>query len=138
MVAVCRAPLAVGLPLLPERLDEGEHCVPHRLKHLLRRGLLEARRAELVLLGGEDRILDGPAGAGGLGFFERVQLVEPLDEEQVGELLDNRERIRDAAGPHRVPNVVYFGLEFAGDHDLSFNPACSVATSRKRLGERTL
>ena len=47
------------------------------------------------LLGREDRIL---AGASGLGFFERVQLIEPLDEEQVGELLDDRDRIRDAAG----------------------------------------
>ena len=123
MVAVRRAPLAVPLPLLPERLDEGEHSVAHRLKHLLRRGLFEARPAELVLLGGEDRILDGLAGAGGLGLFERVQIVEPLDEEQVGELLDDRERIRDAARPHRVPDVVHFGFEFAGDHDLSFNPA---------------
>ena len=138
MVAVCRAPLAVGLPLLPERLDEGEHSVAHRLKHLLRRGLFEARPAELVLLGGENRILDGFAGAGGLGLFECVQLVEPLDEEQVGELLDDRERIRDATGPHRVPDVVHFGFESAGDHDLKINPTCSVATSRQRLGVHTL
>ena len=127
MVAVCRAPIAVNLPLLPERLDEREDPVAHRLKHLLRRGLFESRPAEIVPLGGEDRILDRLAGAGSLGFFERVQLVESLDEEQVGELLDDRERIRDAAGPHRVPDAVHFGFEFAGDHDLSFNPACSVA-----------
>ena len=42
MVAVCRAPIAVNLPLLPERLDEGEDPVAHRLKHLLRRGLSKA------------------------------------------------------------------------------------------------
>ena len=72
MVAVCRAPLADCLPLLPERLDEGEHSVAHRLKHLLRRGLFEARPAELVLLGGEDRILDGFAGAHGLALLQGV------------------------------------------------------------------
>ena len=108
---------AVAVPVLPEGLDEGEHLVAHRLEHLLRGGLLEARPAEIVLVGGEDRLLDGLAGAGGLALLERVQLVEPLDEEQVGELLDDRERVRDAAGPHRVPDAVDLGFEFAGDHD---------------------
>ena len=116
MVAVCRAPIAVSLPLLPERLDKGEHPVSHRLEQLLGGGVLETRPAELVLLGGEDRILDGLAGAGSLGFFERVQLVESLDEEQVGELLDDRERIRDAARPHRVPDAVDLGFECACYH----------------------
>ena len=72
MVAVRRGPLAVRLPLLPERLDKGEHLVAHRLKHLLRRGLSKARPAELVLLGGEDRILDKLAGAGGLALLQGV------------------------------------------------------------------
>ena len=58
-----------------------------------------------------------------------MQLVEPLDEEQVSELLDDRERIRDAAGSDRVVSAVHFGFGFAGDHDLSFNPGGSVATS---------
>ena len=36
------SPIAIRLPLLPERLDEGEHSVADRLKHLLRRGLSKA------------------------------------------------------------------------------------------------
>jgi hypothetical protein len=45
-----------------------------------------------------------------------VQLVKPLDEEQVSELLNDRERIRDAAGPQRVPYLVYLGFEFTCNH----------------------
>ena len=46
-----------------------------------------------------------------------VQLVQTLDEQQVGELLDDGERIRDAAGPHGVPDSVDLGLQLTGDHD---------------------
>jgi hypothetical protein len=81
--------------LQPEGLHEGEHLVAHRLEHLLRGRLLEARPAEIVLVGGEDRLLDRLAGAGGLALLPRVQLIEPFDEQQVAELLEDRERIRD-------------------------------------------
>ena len=104
-------------PRPTHRLDEGEHPVPHCLEHLLRRKLLETRPAQSVLVGGEHRLLDRLAGAGGLVLLARVQLVQPLDEEQVGELLDDRERVRDAAGPHGVPDSVDLGLQLTGDHD---------------------
>ncbi len=70
----------------------------------------------MILIGGEDRIVDGLARASGFVFLEGVQLVEALDEEQVGKLLDHRERVRDAARPHRVPDLVDLGLEFTRDH----------------------
>ena len=88
------------------RLDEGEHPVAHGLEHPLRRKLLETRPTQIVLVDGEHRLLDRFAGAGGLVPLARVQLVQALDEEQVGELLDDRERVRDAAGPHGVPDSV--------------------------------
>ena len=66
------APLAVGLALLPERLDKGEHLVSHRLEQLLGGGVLETRPAQPVLAGGEDRLLDGCAGAGGLALLQGV------------------------------------------------------------------
>ena len=50
-------------------------------------------------------------------LLARVQLVQTLDEEQVGELLDDRERVRDAAGPHGDPYLVDLGLQLARDHD---------------------
>jgi len=72
--------------------------------------------AELILLLVEDGVFDRLARAGGFGFLERLDFVEPLDEEQVRELLDNRQRVGYAAGPHRVPDAVDFGFKFADDH----------------------
>ena len=46
--------------------------------------------------------------ARGLVLPERVQLVEPLDEKQIRQLLDDRKRVGNPAGPHRVPNAVDF------------------------------
>ena len=119
VVGVGRTTLAIGSPPMPECLHEGEHVVAHRLKHLLWRNFLEARPAKLVLAGREHRLVDGLLGAGGLVLLERVQLVEALDEEQVGELFDDGKRVRDAPGPHRVPNLVHLGLEFTRDHGCS-------------------
>ena len=102
---------------LAQRLDEGEHVVAHRLEHPLGREVLETRPAQSALAGGEHRLLDRVAGAGGLALLARVQLVQTLDEEQVGELLDDRERVRNAARPHGVPDSVDLGLQLTGDHD---------------------
>ena len=128
----------VGAPRLTDGLDEGEHAVAHRLEHPLRRKLLEARPPQRVLAGVEQRLLDRAAGAGGPVLFAGVQLVEALDEEQVGELLDDRERVRDAAGPHGVPDSVDLGLQLAGDHDspsrlASPRPAWTLAARGRSL-----
>ncbi len=113
-MAVCAAALSIGR--LAEGLDEGESVVPHSDKHLLRGGLLEAGPAEAILFGGEYGVLDGFLEAIGLVLPEGVEFIQPLDEEQVGELLDDGERIGDAAGPQGVPDAVYFGFDFASDH----------------------
>ena len=109
-----------AVPVAAEPLDEGEHLVAHRGEHRLRRGLLEAGPAQVVLAGGEHRLLDGLADAGSLALFQGVQLVQPLDEQQVGELLDDRKGVGDAAGPHGVPDAVDFGFDFTGDHTWEF------------------
>ena len=114
VVAVGAAALAAGR--LAEGLDEREGVIPHGGEHFLGRGFLEARPAELVLLRGEDRVLDGLFEAVGLVLLEGVDLIQTLDEEQVGELLDDGEGIGDAAGPEGVPDAVYFGFDFASDH----------------------
>src|SRR5439155_15451372 len=48
--------------------------------------------------------------------LEREQVVEAPDEEQVSDLLDHFERVRDAAGPEGVPDAVNLVLDVAGDH----------------------
>jgi hypothetical protein len=45
-----------------------------------------------------------------------VQIVEATKEEQVRDLLDDFERIRDAAGPESIPYAVDLAAEFAGEH----------------------
>jgi hypothetical protein len=61
----------------PEGLYEGDDAIAHRL----RGGLLETRPAQSVLIRREYRLLDGFAGASGLALLERVQFVQPLDEQ---------------------------------------------------------
>jgi hypothetical protein len=48
-------------------------------------------------------------------FSRRVWIfIQPLDEEQVGELLDDFEGVGDAAGPEDVPDAVNLVTQFAG------------------------
>jgi len=44
----------------------------------------------------------------GFLFPQGVEFVEPLDEEQVSELLNDGKRVRDPACPHRVPDPIDF------------------------------
>jgi hypothetical protein len=98
----------------------------HRFEHLLRRALLKSGPAQLRLRRREDRLLDGLAGAGGLALLEGLQLIEPLDEQQIGELLDDRQRVGDPAGPHGVPDLVDSAFEFACDHEVFSSGGCIV------------
>lgn len=108
-------PHRIGHRIAEEGAREGR-IVPHDCEHFLGGGFLEAGPAEIVLLRGEDGFLDGFLEAVGLVFLEGVELVQALDEKQVGELLDDGERIGDAAGPEGVPDAVDFGFDFACDH----------------------
>lgn len=49
-------------------------------------------------------------------FSSRVlKIVEAVEEEQVGDLFDNFERVGNAAKPERVPDAVYLPPDFTGD-----------------------
>ncbi len=103
--------------------QHGEHVFAHGSKHLGRGFVLEAAPAQGVVVAAfgvvaewEDVPRHGAAQAVGLVFFERVQVVEPAQEEQVGDLLDDFERVGDAAGPEGVPDLVDFAFEVAGEH----------------------
>lgn len=108
---------------------------------------LEARPAHL-LDEGEDLSDDGGFAAGNVTVFDEVAppqillagikdvfrrggipqrpalinldlaLVEVLDKEQVGELLNDGNRVGNAAGPEGVPNAVDVVFEGAGNHVL--------------------
>jgi hypothetical protein len=51
---------------------------------------------------------------GGLVLGVDLQVVEPAQKEQVGDLLDDFERIGDPAGPEGVPDAVDLAAQLAG------------------------
>ena len=73
--------------------------------------------AEFLLAFVEDRVLDWRPGARGLLFLEPLDLIQPLDEQQVGHLLDDFHGVGDAAGPEGVPDGVDLRFDGAGDHE---------------------
>ena len=108
--------LGVGRAVTAELAEEREHLLPDGLEHDAGLEVLEPRPAQVVLTGLEDRTLDRLAGAAGLVLRGRLQVVEPADEEQVGDLLDHLQGVGDAAGPERVPDPVDLALQLTGDH----------------------
>jgi hypothetical protein len=45
-----------------------------------------------------------------------VQVVQPAQEQEVGDLFYDFQRVGDAAGPEGVPDLVDLALDGAGDH----------------------
>ena len=125
--------------------QEREDVLADHREHLRRGEVLEARPAE-VLVGPPLRILalreDPPLHRLlepiGLVLLQRVHVVEPAEEEQVGDLLDHLQRVRDAAGPEGVPDAVDLVLDVAGDHEVMSVSSvtkmwCDVGAGRKAL-----
>ncbi len=115
----------VGGAVAAEGAEEGEDVLFDDLEQFLRIAkVFEAGPAQIVVgaaLGvlalGEDAALEfGQFQAGGLVFLEGVQVVEALEEEQVGDLLDDLEGVGNAAGPEGIPEGIDFTADFAGEH----------------------
>jgi len=53
---------------------------------------------------------------GGLALLQGLQLVQSPDEQQVGNLLDDLERVGDPAGPEAVPDLVDLVADIACEH----------------------
>ena len=76
--------------------------------------VLEHRPPQLLLIWAEAQGLR-LAGAARLLLSEGVQIVEPADEQQIGDLLDNLERIGDTSRPEGIPNSIDLALQLPGD-----------------------
>jgi hypothetical protein len=73
-----------------------------------------AALADVVLACREDAALEfRELQAGGFVFLQRVEIIEPLQEEQLGDLLDDFEGIGNAAGPESIPERVDFAANIA-------------------------
>ena len=116
--------------LAAERAQPGEEMVADEGVHLAGLAVLEAAPAEIgegdALVGlalGEDpaRLIAGD----GAGFvvLQRLKIVEPADEEQIGDLLDDLQRVGNAARPERVPELVDLVAQFAGQHGCDLVPS---------------
>jgi transposase len=110
-------------------LEEGEDLGLHMLEHLLGLHALELAPTQGALFNG---VVVGPvlvtvfgrnplarefggvglAGPFGIGLLFLIQLVEPLHEQQIGDLLDSGERVGDSTGPELVPELVDLAFEF--------------------------
>lgn len=83
--------------------------------------MLEARPAKVVVeaaLGvlafGEDSAFQlREFQAGGFVLLQRMQVIEPLQEQQVSDLLDDFERVGDAAGPEGISEGVNLAEDIA-------------------------
>src|ERR1700679_214397 len=90
-------------------------------------GVLEAVPAVIlkrtllaVLTFGEEPLLHRLLFAIGLQFLGNFLLVQPLEKKQVGDLLNNLERIGDAARPEGIPDLIDLTANFAGEHRFAF------------------
>ena len=95
----------------------------HHVHHLPRLEVLEAGPAHVlveaalgVLALGEDAPLHGDVERPRLVLLQGMEIVQTLDEEEEGDLLDHRERIGDPAGPEGVPDAVDLIPDIACQH----------------------
>jgi len=88
--------------------------------------VLEARPAQVLLFGPEDRVGDelfpqvGPGRTGGVSF------VQPPGEQQVGDLRAHRQRVGDAARPEGILDPVHLLPDRAGEQR---SPLCVSANA---------
>ena len=113
----------IGRAVAVERAEEREDVLVDDAEHLARLEMLEARPAQvlvglaaLVLALREDAPLHRLAERGGLALLQLLHLVEALDEDQVGDLLDHLERIGEPARPEVVPDAVDLVAQFTRQH----------------------
>src|SRR6185437_8336113 len=104
---------SVGRAVASQGPQEGKGMLADNGVHLARFKVLEVlpaqivvRTLQLVLACRKYLPLNGLLQPQRFSFFKRLQLVEPLEEEQVGNLLDDFQRIRNAAGPELVPDGI--------------------------------
>jgi hypothetical protein len=103
--------LAVGGAVTQPSAEQREHLVSDGLVHHLGRRVLELAPPKVCLAGQEHRALDLGPGDAGLLLGQRLNVVEAADEQQVGDLLDDLQRVADAARPEGVPDAVDLALQ---------------------------
>lgn len=101
-----------------ERFDEGKHLIAEHGELALGVEILEIRPAQIALLRFKNGVVDRLAKQIGLFLLRGMQFVQALGEQQIGDLLDHRQRIEYAARPEGVPDLIDLILDGTGDHKI--------------------
>ncbi len=64
----------------------------------------------------KDAFFEWAIEAVSLLLLSGVQLIEPLDKEQIGDLIHHLERVGDAARPERIPDAINLTFSFSCNH----------------------
>lgn len=108
----------LGETAAAEGAEEGEDLGDDDIAALGAVGdLHQVAPAQVLVLLVEDIRRAGINAEGALEVIACLALVELAHEQQVGELFNHRDGIRDAAGPESVPDLVHLGFKCACDHD---------------------
>src|SRR5438128_10668523 len=97
-----------------------------QIKHVLRREVLESRPA-VIFIGSrlarmivfarrKDSSLHRLLSPIRLELFGGMQFIESFEKQEISDLLNDFERVRDSARPKRIPNTVNLVTNFAGQH----------------------
>jgi hypothetical protein len=139
--------LRIGAAGVAEFADERKDVLVDDLAHAPRLEILEPRPAQIFIrlaalirvagLGapvvplGENPALQRLAEPGRSQLRQFLHLIEALDEDEIGDLLDHLQRIGDAARPEIIPDRVDLVAQFTGEHR-SFPAAAEADTSMRR------
>src|SRR5438270_412716 len=131
----------VGGAVAPEFFHERKSLVLHDLVHHIRLEVLELGPAAGLLLVGvvKDGLVDLAAQAIGGLLLGRLQFVEATEEQEVGNLLNDAQRIGDPAAPEGIPYRVDLRTYLSRDHR-AFAPdrqRCRSTKLPRRNGTRS-
>ena len=118
--------MRVGRLVAAQSPQKRKHMLANHRVHVSRREMLEARptivrvgtrRPRMVVIAfRKQAALDGRLQPSSFQLFERLQLIQPLDEKQIGDLLDHFQRIGNPAGPKRIPDLIDLATNLGGKH----------------------
>ena len=115
----------------PECAEERENFIDDDLPALRAVGNLhEITPTQVLVILIEDVRGGGVDAEVALEIIAGLALIELTHEQQIGELFNHRDGVRDAAGPESVPDLVDLGLESACNHRFR------IAASLYMVGDR--
>src|ERR1700694_2143823 len=109
----------IGAVLTIQCPQKREYMLVYDTEHLAGLEILESRPAHvlvrlaaLILAVRKDAPLQRRTQRSGLALLNFLHFVEAFDEDQIGDLLDDLERIGEATGPEIIPDAVDLAAQF--------------------------